>query len=440
MRLVLQYSPKLQVLAGSLGYELLTGERFEEVVVVSEAQISDAEQRRLRELAEAVGAGLRVEVLGDDLRAWASLELPDGVVLDITPGRKIYALFLLQKCLKATDCRARYLLVRDEARYGYRFFGYMPRWAFKFIEFHPELREVGVDVGRAREAYKHLRPPQPLRVVPETLHALVNLYSLSGAEYFEVEACGGFARFRFAEAELTLENYHEAGRGDVEAFREAVSSLLVLESHERVRERIERCFAEGGVVVPDTNILVHGRFFDELRRNYNQVEVVAPVWGDIVHHVVGEKLTTKSKMMTLALKRAEALNKVVPSGVREARGDKAILDALKELADTRRKVCFLTADQRLHQLANNVLRGDSILLEVPGEPEHGSPVCVEDLYNLFLNLAYWCGSLALRVGGRVYRVEAREDSLTKWPPELRLREPSDPVEVYLVDKAVRATL
>ncbi|MGC8997736.1 MAG: hypothetical protein ACP5I2_07480 [Fervidicoccaceae archaeon] len=439
MKLIIPYSPSRQVLLGTLGYEIATGEKFEEIILTSEQEPEEMLEI-IEKISRALGAKLSLRVLGRDPRSWARLEIPEDTILDITPGRKIYASILLQKCLVSRSCRARYLYIEEEKKYGYKFFGYMPKWSFKFFELHPELNLLKLDASKLKEVHISDSQEHSQKVAPETIQAIVNLYSQSGANEFSIEACGGRAEFEFTEESLILKSYSSFGSGDLEAFEEVLSSSLELENKEEVYSKLSKCVSEGGIIVPDTNVFIHGRIFDYLKSQYKYVEIMKPVWAELLPQALEEKETSLGRKKLLGVIRATALNKTIPTMDRMLKGDVEIINSLKKLLDERKKVCFLTSDARLSLAVSNVLRGDEVLMRAPSL-EEGRKFCAEELYSFFLNLAFQCKGFKLSMAERTFSFElGRIGELGTGIPNLKLKGPERADDLAFLDMIVRETL
>ncbi|WP_322741376.1 hypothetical protein [Fervidicoccus fontis] len=437
--LIIPYSPSNQVLIGTLGYELLASDNIERVIVLSEND-AGSQAEALRSIGKKLGISVEIKNLGTELHSWSSFSMPPDSVLDITPGRKIYASLLLQSCMKREGCRARYLYLEDEKKYGYNYFGYMPMWAFKFIEFHPELHQADLSVRRL-EKVLHAEgiEEKEASVIPETFQSIINLHSYSGDEEFSIEACGGRAEFRFGDKGLFLKDFSFLGKGDEEAFDEALKSFLEIENRDEAAEKAKKCIDEGGVIALDTNVLIQGRMFNFLRSHSKNVEILKPVWSEIIPYALEEKISSVGRRRLAALSRAAALNNSVPAMRDYRRGDQEIINSLKNMKNEKMKVCFMSSDRRLSAIVSTVLGDDTIFLESP-ELREESRTCAEEVAGFMMNLAFYCNEGKLRIGREEYMFKlGKISNKTLQMPELRVSSESMSV-LKAIDLLVRATV
>ncbi len=361
------------VTSNVVGLETLTDLRIDEVVVFAEPGCDKTVVKELvSEACRAAWALVRVIELEEDPREWLeAVSRHDIDVVDITPGRKIHALSLLLGALEV-GARARYCYLVNEARYGYRYFGYAPPSNVKILEIGRSM--IVSEVLMRIPDFLSEGEFSPVRVAPEVLHSFLNIARIDHTNLV-IEGC--CTRIELVDnGDVVLVNDFSQSFSNPRACEACGydDALWCLESVapppnlDEVVAKIGRCVSNECILALDTNVAMRmlvDRLEDEVPRVRKYLHVPEAVARELLTYLEQKRGSEGVKKLLGFVELAKrGLVLAPPTG---PRGDQAILSELRRLRNERRCVCVATADQRLCLAAKSVAN-EAICVEIPRNP------------------------------------------------------------------------
>lgn len=429
--------------------EFLAGGLPDEVVVLSTGGLPRWCVEGLGLLSESLGLVFSAESLGEDFLAWREAPGRLGLdVIDVTPGRKMFAVALVLGAI-SSGTEVRYLLMRDEGIYGYSYFGFAPPHALSLMSLHPEARPLGFrepDLSGVRA----LRTPVSVGV--EVVHALVNVGRYLGGGEVVIKACGSRAVLEPGERGLRIKEVVEdwaaprasrgAGSAGLDDLLWCVESGLELGGLGAAVRVLESCVSDGCWVVPDTNVWMRGHvqiLGRRVRGLGRRLMMPEPVAAEILRYLELKHGAGGARRFLGFIHAARS--SIMPDARRGARcGDEEIARAVKDLSMSSGCACLITEDSRLASLLKPIKSVRVAYLGLPKTLE-GAVFMEDALPNLILCAALTCGELKVASGPVEMTVRSlKPHEIDPRKPSLKLVSVSRPALAALTKALTELTL
>ena len=407
-------SPSAYVVVNSLLSDIVLGVTPAQVILLADRRANYEKVReRLSSLVRLwTGISPQVDVYvcnilsTNDVKRISKL-VDENTIINLTAGRKIQAM-ILHALAMSKGAKARYVLIVDERRYGYKPFGVAPFPAIKPLELedtswrtlswrYPTIRPYGEDVELDEEELKAFMNFMSLK--HEHFKIFMKYHGIV-EELLDIQVKGLEAKIHIATEDKQLMEHI--------LYSLEASGILSPANMHQVLVEVRDLLKQGYSIFPDTNVFIMRRisWLEEALGHEVLDHILLPrvVYNELfrLSELKGRHTPEKGRLMIGFHEYTKLMMKTEKEPPRDekfasARGDRYLIDEIRARTSPALRPFLLTEDRALSTMAKR-MGIKTVFIEPPTLPGEAVECNVDKIPVLMWLLASVLGSIHLKVG------------------------------------------